>query len=620
MGERTYRILHLFAGIGGGALGFQAAAAQWGGLAGRFETVVGIDCDAAACADFEALTGARAVRADLATMTPAELLAVAGDEAPDVVFASPPCKGFSGLLPKASAAGEHYQLLNRLVLQGLFLVLEAWPARPPRLILIENVPRIVSRGAVLLAQVEQLLRSYGYRFDRSTHDCGELGGLGQHRSRFLLLARHERQLPSVVYRPAKKRVRSIGEVLEQLPLPGEASAGPLHRLPRLQWKTWVRLALIPAGGDWRDLPQGEYAVVGDPGKFKGRPGLIGVAPWDEPASAVTGSASATGSNGMGAVADPRPGRVVQPFNNVYRLMRWDQPSGAVTAGGGPSSSGVCVADPRLGHEPRKGALRMIPWGEPAPTVTGAAGIGRSCSYGVADPRTSGRFHNQLRVEAWGEPAHTVTGVDHVTGGAPSVADPRLGCSPRSGAYRVQRWDEPASTVIGSADVHAGSSAVADPRIPGPDDRLDPAPVIIAEDGTWHRPLTTLELAALQDLPMRMADGSPLTLAGRSDKAWRERVGNAVPVGTARAIAEQLLETLLQADSGLWLVPQGHGEVWVEQPERAALADDRCEMDTVGHQCACDRVWCADVAEGGDWWLSRGFAGDELRPEAGGTER
>jgi len=46
------------------------------------------------------------------------------------------------------------------------------------------------------------------------------------------------------------------------------------------------------------------------------------------------------------------------------------------------------------------------------------------------------------------------------------------------------------------------------------------------------------------------------------------------------------------------------------PEPRGLPDDRCPMDVVGHQCACGRVWCADEAEGDDWWLSRGFAGDE----------
>lgn len=554
----TFRVLHLFSGLGGGALGFQRAHAAWKGSLGRFETVCGVDNDPESCADFTALTGAPAEVANIATMSAEELRAVAGERAPDVVFMSPPCKGFSGLLPAARAASEKYQALNRLVLQGLWLVLKTWP-RPPRLILVENVPRITSRGADLLLQVKQLLGAVGYRFAEGYHDCGELGGLAQHRRRYLLIARHEEQFPTFVYEPRRRRVRAIGEVLEQLPMPDDSAGGRLHRLPRLQWKTWVRLALIPAGGDWRDLPEGEYEVSGDPERFKGRPGLMRVAPWGEPITAVTGSASPTGSNGTSAVADPRLRR---PFNNVWRVARWSEPAEAVTAGSGPSSSGVCVADPRLAHEPRRGTFRIVPWDGSAPTVVGVAGVGRSSAFAVADPR----FSSQMQVNSRGQPLGTVTGAKGPWQGAPSVADPRLGCAPRAGAYRVLPWDQPAPAVIGSADVHAGAAAVADPRLPG---QTEP-PIIISEDGTWHRPLTTLELAALQGLPTTMPDGSPLELAGRSDARWRERVGNAVPPPAAQAIAEALLDSLLPASAGQgWVM--GSGSIWVrpQLQERSA---------------------------------------------------
>lgn len=63
---------------------------------------------------------------------------------------------------------------------------------------------------------------------------------------------------------------------------------------------------------------------------------------------------------------------------------------------------------------------------------------------------------------------------------------------------VMEWDQPAKTVIGSGDIHAGAAAVADPRMPEPNDRG--VYVIIAEDGTWHRPVTTFEMAMLQGLP------------------------------------------------------------------------------------------------------------------------
>ncbi len=44
--DRIYKALHLFSGIGGGALGFQQACGEFGGRMGRFETLAGIDVDA----------------------------------------------------------------------------------------------------------------------------------------------------------------------------------------------------------------------------------------------------------------------------------------------------------------------------------------------------------------------------------------------------------------------------------------------------------------------------------------------------------------------------------------------------------------------------------------------
>jgi hypothetical protein len=65
-------------------------------------------------------------------------------------------------------------------------------------------------------------------------------------------------------------------------------------------------------------------------------------------------------------------------------------------------------------------------------------------------------------------------------------------------------------------VHAqGAAVVADPRLPAATDQG--VWLIVAEDGTWHRPLTTLELAALQGFPTTLPDGAPLVLAGRSQE-------------------------------------------------------------------------------------------------------
>lgn len=125
------------------------------------------------------------------------------------------------------------------------------------------------------------------------------------------------------------------------------------------------------------------------------------------------------------------------------------------------------------------------------------------------------------------------------------------------AMRVRAFDDAFTTVTGNLDVHAGTSAVADPRSPA-------APVIISDDDCWHRPLTTLELAALQSFPTAI-NGAPLVLTGRSSSRWRMGIGNAVPPATARAIGEQMLRTLLVADAGAFALSEGGG-IWVREAD------------------------------------------------------
>ena len=175
----TFTEFHLFCGVGGGALGAASARATWLGCRGSIRTLGGIDFDPAACADFERFTGIPATCLDLFDReqyvafhgkqpppewreeTPADVLRAAGGICPDIVFASPPCKGFSGLLPSASAGSEKYQALNRLTTRAVRLTLEAFKKDPPAVFLLENVPRIRTRGAELLEEIKRLLHGHG---------------------------------------------------------------------------------------------------------------------------------------------------------------------------------------------------------------------------------------------------------------------------------------------------------------------------------------------------------------------------------------------------------------------------------------------------------------------------
>lgn len=98
-------------------------------------------------------------------------------------------------------------------------------------------------------------------------------------------------------------------------------------------------------------------------------------------------------------------------------------------------------------------------------------------------------------------------------------------------------------------------------LPNPQDRL--VCRIIAIDGTWHRPFTTLDLAALQALfdpedifKLETTEGNDVwrcretfDLVGGNDVTKREWIGNMVPGAAARGMAETIGETILLAEQG-----------------------------------------------------------------------
>ncbi|HXC41134.1 MAG TPA: DNA cytosine methyltransferase [Burkholderiales bacterium] len=605
---REIRHFHLFAGLGGGARGFNRGQARVGNMVAKFRCIGGIDVDRAAMADFGKLTGVAGTVLDLfdrsqyiafhgkeppadwRAATPQDIQRAAGGERPHIVFLSAPCKGFSGLLSETKSRTDKYQALNRLTVRGVFLMLEAWKDDPPELIVFENVPRIANRGRKLLDQIVALLRSYSYAVAETTHDCGELGGLAQSRKRFLLVARHAEKVPAFLYQPDKRPLRAVGDVLSKLPMPGDPRGGPMHRMPALQWKTWVRLAFVEAGSDWRSLNRlavqdgalRDYLIVP-----AAHGGYLGVNGWNETAGVVAGHSRA--ANGNFSVADPR----AELYSHGYGVMGWRETAGAIAGESLPSNGRFAVADPRGQHRHEFGQYGVRQWSDTMGVVSGQTAPGGGPNS-IADPRmppSENRQNGMYRVVAWDRTALAVTGASHVGGAAQSVADPRGGPSADllHGKYHMTPWNEPARTVIaGNAN---GAFAVADPRpaidpaqrdayltgghygvvpwaatagavsasavhdngrwsvadprpMPAPADKL--VACIRALDGTWHRPFTTLDLAALQSL---VDPEEYLELNGLSDQAWRERIGNAVPPEAAAAIAGVMGTTLLLSWAG-----------------------------------------------------------------------
>ena len=562
--KRTLYHFHFCCGLGGGAAGFNRARPRVGNVEAEWVCLGGIDVDPAGLRDFERLAGVPGTLLDLFTRdqyvrfhgkepptgwreaTPEDVRRAAQGKRPDAVFISSPCKGASGLLSEKLSLTPKYQALNELTLRCIWLMGEAWADDPVPLIVFENVPRLASRGRHLLDQINSLLGGFGYAVAETTHDCGELGGLAQSRKRFLLVARHVEKVPPFLYEPEKKSLRAVGDILGRMPLPGDIeAAGPMHRVPSLQWKTWVRLALVRAGSDWRSL--NDLAV--EDGYLrdliivpKYQAGYMGVHGWNDSMGTIAGRSGPT--NGAFSVADPRaPANAMQ--YQQYGVRRWTDTSGAIIGVKSPGQGTYSVADPR-GQS--FGKYPVTDWDGPSGTVIAASTTGQG-AFAVADPRHSGpaKHSNEFRIVPWSRHAQAVTSA-HGTGQC--VEDPRVlnrtkGDSYLTGGhYGVVGFDQSAGAVSASARHDNGRWSVADPRMPAANDRL--TCIIRSLDGTWHRPFTTLELAALQSL---VDPEEQLVLDGLSDSDWRERIGNAVPPAAAEAIAGVMGTTLLLAEQG-----------------------------------------------------------------------
>lgn len=589
---REIRFFCVCGAIGGGAKGFLRGHARVGNLQAKFRCLGSVDVNPAACRDFERLVGSKATVMDLFSRdqyiawhgkeppagwreaTPADLRRAAGNERPHIIFTSSPCKGFSGLLPEAKSKTRKYQALNELALRSVWLSMEAWADDPPEFFLLENVPRIATRGRHLLDQLRSMLDHYGYAVAETTHDCGELGALAQSRKRFLLVARHQAKVPPFLYEPPSRPLRAVGTVLDRCPLPGDVDrAGPMHRVPALQWKTWVRLAFVEAGSDWRSLQKlrvadgvlQDFCIVPERSYHQG---VLGVRRWEDPSGCIAG-ASGPG-NGTFSVADPRAPAGAAQYQQ-YGVLRMEDTAGAVIAVKSPGQGTFSVADPRaMGSFAGHGKYQVVPYDKAAGTVISRSDTGHG-AYAVADPRSSidrstGNYltAGHYGVVPYSATSNAVTGSACHDNGYWSVADPRgMPC------IRCPKCGQPTEVDHNSFTCHACCMTWPrgfghEPGLPAASQKL--VCRINSLDGTWHRPFTTFELAALQSL---VDPEAQLELDGLSDQAWRERIGDAVPPDSAEAIASTFGRTLLAAWSGQTFMLDST-PIWV-RPVAVAIA-------------------------------------------------
>jgi len=232
----------LFCGAGGLSLGLRRAG---------FAVRAAVDNDPASVATYARNLGDHAVVADVAALTAADVLALAGLDrgALDLLAAGPPCQGFS----KQKRGAHLGDGRNALVLEFLRLVAEL----RPRAFLLENVSQLAQ------ARGRHLVREFGrldYELTGHFYVAADYG-VAQSRERFVMVGL-QRSEPGR-FRPPRATTPAwptVGAAIGDLPEPPadytDHPGYPNHQAARVTAINVERFSHVPQGGGWQDIPPG----------------------------------------------------------------------------------------------------------------------------------------------------------------------------------------------------------------------------------------------------------------------------------------------------------------------------------------------------------------------------
>jgi DNA (cytosine-5)-methyltransferase 1 len=259
-----YNAIDLFCGAGGLSLGFQQAG---------FNILLGIDNDAKALETFERThSGAKTICGDITKVSYSDdIRPLIGDKKIDVIIGGPPCQGMS-----LSGFRKLDDPRNKLYLSYIRLVDEI----RPKLFVIENVPGLVSlfKGQIkdsIMEKFQQMRYSMQYRIL-----CAADYGVPQKRRRVIFVglrdkgmsfeypAQHEETVTcEMALSDLPPLVDTLGEEVMDYAMPPQNGYQKLmrshsekvhnHIAANHSEKVKKIISLVPAGGNYKDLPE-EY--------------------------------------------------------------------------------------------------------------------------------------------------------------------------------------------------------------------------------------------------------------------------------------------------------------------------------------------------------------------------
>lgn len=206
--------IDLFCGAGGLTLGLRKAG---------FEVVAGVELKPEIAETYKANhRNTKLLIKDIRQVKGKEILKLINRKRIDLIAGCPPCQGFSQLTEKY----KRYDSRNGLVLVMAKLIEEL----KPKIVMMENVPRIETKGKKILSTFVNKLEKLGYVVNMKVLQMADFG-VPQSRRRFVLLAGKGFEVPlpkqTHAYKgDSKNKLRkwvTLSEVIKGFPRPVKLS-------------------------------------------------------------------------------------------------------------------------------------------------------------------------------------------------------------------------------------------------------------------------------------------------------------------------------------------------------------------------------------------------------------